>query len=126
MQTALEEARASLAALKEGDGSKQQESNDLKREAAKIQRELSAKETNVEVCPCFTVDQFADAQSLAGRGEALRAKVSNSRHKVDEAKSSLAADKSENAVLASLNKLKAQGRIKGFHVSRHTLRKDDN
>jgi structural maintenance of chromosome 4 len=42
--------------------------------------------------------------------------VSNSRHKVDEAKSSLAADKSENAVLASLNKLKAQGRIKGFHV----------
>jgi hypothetical protein len=57
-----------------------------------------------------------DAQSLAGRGEALRAKVSNSRHKVDEAKSSLAADKSENAVLASLNKLKAQGRIKGFHV----------
>jgi len=49
MQTALEEARASLAALKEGDGSKQQESNDLKREAAKIQKELSAKEANVEV-----------------------------------------------------------------------------
>ena len=49
MQTALEEARASLAALKEGDGSKQQESNDLKREATKIQKELSAKEANVEV-----------------------------------------------------------------------------
>ena len=49
MQTALEEARASLASLKEGDGSKQQESNDLKREAAKIQKELSAKEANVEV-----------------------------------------------------------------------------
>jgi DNA repair exonuclease SbcCD ATPase subunit len=49
MQTALQEARASLAALKEGDGSKQQESNDLKREAAKIQKELAAKEANVEV-----------------------------------------------------------------------------
>ena len=54
MQTALEEARASLAALKEGDGSKQQESNDLKREAAKIQKELAAKEANVEVRPsCY-------------------------------------------------------------------------
>lgn len=51
MQTALEEARASLAALKEGDGSKQQESNDLKREAAKVQKELSVKEANVEVSP---------------------------------------------------------------------------
>jgi structural maintenance of chromosome 4 len=49
MQTALEEARASLASLKEGDGSKHQESNDLKREAAKIQKELATKEANVEV-----------------------------------------------------------------------------
>lgn len=49
MQTALEDARAALAALKEGDGSKQQESNDLKREAAKIQKDLAAKEANVEV-----------------------------------------------------------------------------
>jgi structural maintenance of chromosome 4 len=64
----------------------------------------------------FDMACLTDVQSLNGRGEALRAKVSNSRHKVDEAKSSLAADKSENAVLASLNKLKAQGRIKGFHV----------
>jgi hypothetical protein len=49
MQTALEDARTALAALKEGDGSKQQESNDLKREAAKIQKDLAAKEANVEV-----------------------------------------------------------------------------
>jgi structural maintenance of chromosome 4 len=43
--------------------------------------------------------------------------VSTSRSKTDEARASLAADKSENAVLSSLNKLKTQGRIKGFHVS---------
>jgi structural maintenance of chromosome 4 len=49
MQTALEDARAALAALKDGDGSKQQEANDLKREAAKIQKDLAAKEANVEV-----------------------------------------------------------------------------
>lgn len=49
MQTALEDARTALAALKEGDGSKQQESNDLKREAAKIQKDLAAKEARFEV-----------------------------------------------------------------------------
>lgn len=43
--------------------------------------------------------------------------MSTSRSKTDEARASLAADKSENAVLSSLNKLKTQGRIKGFHVS---------
>lgn len=56
-------------------------------------------------------------QSFSSRGQELRDKVANSRQRTDEAKASLAADKSENAVLASLNKLKAQGRIKGFHVS---------
>jgi len=63
MQTALEEARASLAALKEGDGSKQQESNDLKREAAKIQKELSAKEANVEVCTYGIIVQLTPLTS---------------------------------------------------------------
>lgn len=56
-------------------------------------------------------------QSLSSQAEVLRTKVSTSRSKTDEARASLAADKSENAVLSSLNKLKTQGRIKGFHVS---------
>lgn len=50
MQTALEEARNALEALKNGDGSKQQEYTDLKREAAKVQKELATKEAEVEVC----------------------------------------------------------------------------
>lgn len=62
------------------------------------------------VCNAVAYDQ-----TLEEKSQELRAKVSNSRQKTDEAKASLAADKSENAVLASLNKLKAQGRIKGFH-----------
>lgn len=53
---------------------------------------------------------------MTAKAEQLRTKVSSSRSKTDEAKASLQADKSENAVLSSLNKLKAQGRIKGFHV----------
>lgn len=55
---------------------------------------------------------------MTAKGEALRSKVGQSRAKADDARASLAADKSENAVLSSLNKLKAQGRIKGFHVGR--------
>jgi structural maintenance of chromosome 4 len=54
---------------------------------------------------------------MNSKAEQLRSKVSSSRSKADEARASLAADKSENAVLSSLNKLKTQGRIKGFHVS---------
>lgn len=53
---------------------------------------------------------------MMAKVDQLRAKVSSSRSKADEAKASLAADKSENAVLSSLTKLKTQGRIKGFHV----------
>ena len=49
MQTAIDEARAAVAVLKDGDGSKQQEYNELKREAAKAQKELAAKEAEVEV-----------------------------------------------------------------------------
>lgn len=53
---------------------------------------------------------------MATNGESLRARVTASRQKTDEAKASLAANKSENAVLSTLTRLKDQGRIKGFHV----------
>jgi len=54
---------------------------------------------------------------MTAQAEQLRGKVTSTRQKAEDAKSSLAADKSENAVLSSLTKLKDQGRIKGFHVS---------
>ncbi|GFZ50178.1 hypothetical protein JCM24511_07933 [Saitozyma sp. JCM 24511] len=100
-QQALEEARANLDKLRDGDGAKQEEYEALKKEAVKVKKQLAAAEENI--------------QNMATRSDQLRAKVSSSRQKADEAKASLAADKSENAVLASLNKLKTQGRIKGFH-----------
>jgi structural maintenance of chromosome 4 len=49
--------------------------------------------------------------------DVLRAKVTAARQKADDAKASLASNKSENAVLSTLTKLKTQGRLKGFHVS---------
>ncbi|WWD20077.1 hypothetical protein CI109_104551 [Kwoniella shandongensis] len=101
VQEALAEAKANLQTLKDGDGSKQEEYAALKKEAAKVKKQLAESEAKLE--------------SMSSKWEQLRGKVSASRHKADEAKSSLAADKSENAVLSSLNKLRDQGRIKGFH-----------
>ncbi|ORY34983.1 RecF/RecN/SMC N terminal domain-domain-containing protein [Naematelia encephala] len=100
-QAALTEANAALKALREGDGNKQAEYEGLKKEAVKVKKQLA--------------DAEAKMQTMSHTSDQLRKKVSSSRSKADEAKSSLAADKSENAVLSSLNKLKAQGRIKGFH-----------
>jgi structural maintenance of chromosome 4 len=53
---------------------------------------------------------------MAASTDTLRAKVTASRQKTDEAKASLAANKSENAVLSTLTRLREQGRVKGFHV----------
>ncbi|OCF77743.1 hypothetical protein I204_01743 [Kwoniella mangroviensis CBS 8886] len=101
MQTALDEAKANLQALKYGDEGKHEEYNALKQEHVKAKKQLSEAESRLE--------------DMNARPEQLRADVSASRSKADEAKASLAADKSENAVLSSLNKLRDQGRIKGFH-----------
>jgi hypothetical protein len=56
-------------------------------------------------------------QTLQARAESSKGKASTARQRSDDAKSSLAANKSENAVLNTLTKLKTQGRLKGFHVS---------
>jgi len=53
---------------------------------------------------------------MAEAGERHRSKASNARQKTDEAKASQAATTSQNAVLDCLLKLKAAGRINGFHV----------
>ena len=103
VQQALEEAEARVLQVKQGDGEKQTEYAALKKEKGKVERAIERADAVVH--------------ELAGKVEQLRATASAQRSKTDEARSSLAADKSENAVLASLNKLKAQGRIKGFHVS---------
>lgn len=100
-QEALDEAHAALQAIRDGDQSKHDEYKALKKEAKRAKEELAEAEQTLE--------------AMQAKSEKLRAKVSSSRQKTDDAKASLAADKSENAVLASLNKLKAQGRIKGFH-----------
>ena len=105
VQAALEEAKAKVQQVKEGDGDKQAEYAQLKKEKGKLERAVERAGARV--------------QELNQQAEELRRKASTQRAKADEAKSSLAADRSESAVLTSLNKLKTQGRIKGFHVSLH-------
>ncbi|KLT44076.1 hypothetical protein CC85DRAFT_311309 [Cutaneotrichosporon oleaginosum] len=100
-QTALEEAEQNIQAIKEGDQAKRGEYKRLKKEAVAAKQELA--------------DAEAKLQGMGAQLDDLRSKLSAATHKADEARASLAADKSENAVLSSLNKLKAQGRIKGFH-----------
>ena len=117
-EAALDEARKNLEKLKQGDGSKQEEYEELKKEAAKVKKALANGEQNLEVSPTAPTGTSADTlQSMAAQGDQLRNKLSAARQKMDDAKASLAEDKSENAVLSSLNKLRDQGRIKGFHVS---------
>ncbi|ODN78385.1 hypothetical protein L202_04024 [Cryptococcus amylolentus CBS 6039] len=100
-QGALDEARENLKSLKEGGEGKHEDYARLKKEAVRVKKAIA--------------DGEAKLEELTGKWEGVRAKVSNSRHKADEAKASMAADRSENAVLSSLNKLRDQGRIKGFH-----------
>ncbi|BEI96156.1 hypothetical protein CcaverHIS631_0111050 [Cutaneotrichosporon cavernicola] len=101
VQTALEEAEQNIQTIKEGDHAKRDEYKRLKKEATVAKQELA--------------DAEAQLQGMGAQFEAVRSKLSAASHKADEARASLAADKSENAVLSSLNKLKAQGRLKGFH-----------
>ncbi|WWC93076.1 uncharacterized protein L201_008041 [Kwoniella dendrophila CBS 6074] len=101
MQASLDEAKASLQDLKEGDEEKHEEYNSLRQEQGKVKKQL--------------IEAEAKLEDMNARSDQLRSKVSSSRSKADEARASLAADKSENAVLSSLKKLRDQGRIKGFH-----------
>lgn len=102
-QTAWKNAVEQLEALTEGMSAKRTEHTRLTKEKAELDKKLAVGQKNLS--------------NMAANSDALRAKVTASRQKTDEAKASLAANRSENAVLSTLTKLKDQGRIKGFHVS---------
>lgn len=56
------------------------------------------------------------AQKLDVEHLPLKKRALASRQKLDEAKASQAASKTQGGVLDSLNKLRDQGRLPGFHV----------
>lgn len=56
--------------------------------------------------------QLSDLRKEEGN---MRRHLSQARHKADEARSSLTANRSQDAVLASLTRLRDTGRVSGFH-----------
>ena len=53
---------------------------------------------------------------MAAEDAKFRTMASSTRQKLDEAKASQSATKSQGAVLAGLTKLRDQGRLPGFYV----------
>ncbi|RPD64655.1 RecF/RecN/SMC protein [Lentinus tigrinus ALCF2SS1-7] len=100
-RAAREQAESELKKLREDLEAKTAELDELKNEKAKNQNAIREAEREL--------------QTAQGHIQGLRSKASASRQKAEEAKSSQEQSRSNNHVLDSLQRLKAQGRISGFH-----------
>ncbi|KAF8324062.1 RecF/RecN/SMC protein [Clavulina sp. PMI_390] len=100
-QAAVDEAEAALEQLRSDRESKSKEIAQLNKERKNLLQQIKEAEGNLN--------------AVNEQAQKLRAKVSSARQKVDEAKASQAANTSQNAVLDSLTRLRASGRINGFH-----------
>jgi hypothetical protein len=103
--------------------------NALIEEKKELEKQLAVAEKKLAVSCAFSYFPFWHAseliellrsilQSLGAKGDELRTKVSTYRQRADEAKASLAASKGEDELLSTLNKMKEDGRLQGFSVSR--------
>ncbi|TFK70065.1 hypothetical protein BDN72DRAFT_839506 [Pluteus cervinus] len=101
LKTASQEAQDTFQQLQSDQQVKIQEQDKLKRHKAGLQAQIQVAEKKL---------QDAQAQAQQWRGKATA-----SRQRVDEAKSSQAANRSQGKVLDTLNRLKDSGRIQGFH-----------
>ncbi|KAK0504192.1 hypothetical protein EDD18DRAFT_1457261 [Armillaria luteobubalina] len=97
------DAENSLEELRSDQTVKVQEQGQLRQRKAQAQNELRAAEKRHQ-------DAQANIQSC-------RAKATNSRRKVDEAKSSQAESRTQNRVLECLTRFLEQGRVQGFHIA---------
>ncbi|KAK0501017.1 RecF/RecN/SMC N terminal domain-containing protein [Armillaria luteobubalina] len=95
------DAENSLEELRSDQTVKVQEQGQLRQRKAQAQNELRAAEKRHQ-------DAQANIQSC-------RAKATDSRRKVDEAKSSQAESRTQNRVLECLTRFSEQGRVQGFH-----------
>lgn len=98
---ALEEMEGKIGSIEERRKEKQQELKACHKEKAELEKEAEEVETEI--------------QQLAEQEPKIRSKVSNSRQKADEARSSLSATQTQGNVLTALMRMKESGRIDGFH-----------
>lgn len=99
LRKSLDEAIEALQQLKDEEGNKSEERQTLIQQKSEQTARIKSATKKLENMS----------------SESLRDKVTTARQKADEAKSSMAANKSQNAVLATLTKLRDQGRLQGFH-----------
>lgn len=98
---ALEEMESKIGSIEQRRKEKQQELKACQKE--KVELEKEAEEVESEI------------QQLVEQEPKIRSKVSNSRQKADEARSSLSATQTQGNVLTALMRMKESGRIDGFH-----------
>jgi structural maintenance of chromosome 4 len=98
---ALEELEAKTASIEEGKAGKLEQLKGYEAEKAELLKEAEKMESELSV--------------LSGQEPKLRAKISNSRQKADEARSNLASTQTRGNVLAALMRMRESGRIEGFH-----------
>ncbi|TIC27935.1 RecF/RecN/SMC protein [Wallemia mellicola] len=100
-QNAALEADDQLAAIKDEVERKQSAATDIQDERQRV---------------ASGMDELDDQiKSLRNDEGTARRALSQARQKADEAKSSLTANRSQDAVLASLTRLRETGRVSGFH-----------
>ncbi|KAF9515941.1 hypothetical protein BS47DRAFT_1391255 [Hydnum rufescens UP504] len=100
-QAAVDEAIQGLEKLKADKAVKEEELETLNVEREGLKKQIKAGES-----------KFRNVEEQTDR---LRSKASGARQRVEEAKANQAASTSQNAVLDSLTRLRAAGRIHGFH-----------
>ncbi|KAG8978021.1 hypothetical protein FRB90_008589, partial [Tulasnella sp. 427] len=101
IQTSVDDAAKLVEDLVGEKRAKEEQLGQLKSELVALKKELAGGEKKL--------------QGMEEQEQKLRSKASSARQKTDEAKASQAANTSANAVLDSLNRMKAAGRITGFH-----------
>ncbi|KAG8409899.1 Structural maintenance of chromosomes protein 4 [Metarhizium acridum] len=98
---AVEELEGKITAIETDKAAKAKELKACEKEKSELQREAEKMNSELAI--------------LAQQEPKIQAKISNSRQKADEARSSLASTQARGNVLTALMRMKESGRIDGFH-----------
>lgn len=98
---ALEELQGKIASIEQGKTAKQTQLKECEAEKEELLKEAETMESELKV--------------LAEQEPKMRTKISTSRQKADEARSTLAQTQTRGNVLTALMRMKESGRIDGFH-----------
>ncbi|KDE07484.1 hypothetical protein MVLG_02159 [Microbotryum lychnidis-dioicae p1A1 Lamole] len=101
VRIAIEEAEASIHKLRSDDETKSGRLAELKAEKAEVEAQIAKAQS--------------DINAMQSRDAKLRERATAARQRSDEAKASQSASRSQGDTLATLTKLKDQGRLPGFH-----------